>query len=216
MPPPCSDIRSAKPVSTATAYSLACFLPPERKMSIQGTSLISPLLFICLLRESLCICDGTIWTKVGWEIFPEEMYYLKVKPAPSHCLPYPMDKLCCNLANVDIFKDCLHLMYILVQALFLILTVLSVHYLWMKWKKHKKKLKKQASSDTSGNKDLQTQSIYDIDQILCRLVATTSMMTKYLNQVSQHTSAKKLKHRKSKKKKSEEEPESTKHNHTHL
>lgn len=112
----------------------------ERKMSIQGIALIFPLLFLCFLRESFCICDGTIWTKVGWEIFPEEMHYLKVKPSPSHCLPYPMDKLCCDFANMDIFQDCLHLMYILAQALFLILSVLSVHYLLVKWKKHKKKV----------------------------------------------------------------------------
>lgn len=112
----------------------------ERKMSTQGLSLIFTLLFICFFRESFCICDGTTWTKVGWEIFPEEMHYLKVKTAPSHCLPYPLDKLCCNFANMDIFHGCLNLIYILVQALFLILSVLSAHYLWMKWKKHKKKV----------------------------------------------------------------------------
>ncbi|XP_010953327.1 testis-expressed protein 50 [Camelus dromedarius] len=167
----------------------------------QGLSLIFPLLFICLFRESVCICDGTIWTKVGWEIFPEEMHYLKVKPSPSHCLPYPLDKLCCSFANMGIFHGSLHLISISVQALFLILSVLSAHYLWMKWKKHKKKLKKQ-TSDAFGN-DLENQSLYDIDQILCRLVATTSMMNKYLNQVSHYPSAKKIKHRKLKKKKTE-------------
>ena len=104
-------------------------------MSTQGLSLIFTLLFICFFRESFCICDGTTWTKVGWEIFPEEMHYLKVKTAPSHCLPYPLDKLCCNFANMDIFHGCLNLIYILIQALFLILSVLSAHYLWMKWKK---------------------------------------------------------------------------------
>lgn len=112
----------------------------ERKMVKQGLSLIFPLLFICLFRESVCICDGTIWTKVGWEIFPEEMHYLKVKPSPSHCLPYPLDKLCCSFANMGIFHGSLHLISISVQALFLILSVLSAHYLWMKWKKHKKKV----------------------------------------------------------------------------
>ncbi|XP_007945298.1 testis-expressed protein 50 [Orycteropus afer afer] len=169
-------------------------------MSIQRLSLIFPLLFIGFFRESFCICDGTIWTKVGWEIFPEEVHYLKVKPSPSHCLPYPLNKLCCNFANMDIFQGCLHLFYILVQALILILSVLSVHYLWMKWKKHTKKLKKQASLETSGN-DLESLSIYDIDQLLCRLLAT-SMMTKYLKQVSHHPLSKKAKHRKLKKKRS--------------
>lgn len=116
------------------------FSPRLRKMSIQGLSLSFSLLLICFLRESFCICDGTIWTKVGWEIFPEEMHCLKVKPSPSHCLPYPLDKLCCNFANVDILESSLHLIYILVQALFLILSVLSVHYLWMKWKKRQKQV----------------------------------------------------------------------------
>ncbi|XP_045308840.1 testis-expressed protein 50 [Leopardus geoffroyi] len=171
-------------------------------MSIQGLSLSFSLLLICFLRESFCICDGTIWTKVGWEIFPEEMHCLKVKPSPSHCLPYPLDKLCCNFANVDILESSLHLVYILVQALFLILSVLSVHYLWMKWKKRQQQLKKPASSDTFGN-DPENQSLYDIDQILCRLVATTSMMSKYLNQVSCHPPAKKVKHQKLKRKKNE-------------
>lgn len=56
--------------------------------------------------------------------------------------------------------------------------------------------------DTPG-KDLETQSVYDIDQILCKLVATTSMMTKYLNQMSHHPQAKKAKHRKLKRKTTE-------------
>ncbi|XP_053462296.1 testis-expressed protein 50 [Nycticebus coucang] len=171
-------------------------------MSNQRLFLIFSLLFICFFRESCCICDGTTWTKVGWEIFPEEVHYLKVKPPPSHCLPYPLEKLCCNFANMDIFQGCLHLTYILVQALVLILFVLSVHYLWLKWKKHQKKLKKQASLEKFSN-DLESPSIYDIDQILCRLVATTSMMTKYLKQVSHHPSSKKIKHRKLKRKKCE-------------
>ncbi|XP_057585616.1 testis-expressed protein 50 [Hippopotamus amphibius kiboko] len=171
-------------------------------MSTQERSLILPLLFICFFRESFCICDGTTWTKVGWEIFPEERHYLKVKLSPSHCLPYPLDKLCCNFANMDIFRGCLHLIYILVQALFLILSVLSVHYLWMKWNKHKKK--KQVSLDTAGN-DLERQSVYNIDQILCRLMAITSMMIKYLNQMSHHPPAKEVKHQKLKRKKNEGE-----------
>ena len=109
-------------------------------MSLQELSPILPLLVICLLKESLCICDGTIWAKVGWEIFPEEMPYLRVKTSPSHCLPYPVNKLCCNFANMDIFQGFLYLVYIVGQAIFLILAALSVHYLWMKWKKHKKKV----------------------------------------------------------------------------
>ncbi|XP_008577481.1 PREDICTED: uncharacterized protein LOC103595782 [Galeopterus variegatus] len=167
-------------------------------MSNQELSLIFPLLFICFFKESFCICDGTTWTKVGWEIFPEEVHDLKVKPSSFHCLPYPLNKLCCNFANMDIFQGCLHLIYILAQALVLILSVLSVHYLWMKWKKHKKKLKKQASLGKFSN-DLESPSIYDIDQILCRLVATTSLVAKYLNQVSDHPPAKRVKHRKFKK-----------------
>ncbi|XP_062049032.1 testis-expressed protein 50 [Lepus europaeus] len=171
-------------------------------MCNQRPALIFPLLLICFFRESFCICDGTIWTKVGWEIFPEEVYYLKVKPSPSHCLPFPLNKLCCNFANMDIFQSCLHVTSILAQTLFLILSVLSAHYLWMKWKKHKKKMKEQVPLGKSGN-DLQSPSIYDIDQILCKLVATTSMMTKYLNQVSHRSPSKKVKYRKLKKKKSE-------------
>ncbi|XP_077013116.1 testis-expressed protein 50 [Tamandua tetradactyla] len=175
-----------------------------RKMSTQELFLILTLLFICFFREDFCICDRTTWTKVGWEIFPEEVHYLKVKLSPSHCLPYPLDKLCCNLANMDIFQVFLQIFYILLQALFLILSVLSVHYLWMKWKKHQKKLKKQTSLDTSGNV-LENESVCDIDQILYRMVATMSLMTKYLKQVSHHPSSKKAKHRKLKRKKNEGE-----------
>ncbi|XP_058934197.1 testis-expressed protein 50 [Kogia breviceps] len=159
-------------------------------MPSQGLSLIFPLLFICFFRESFCICDGTTWTKVGWEIFPEETHYLKVKSSPSHCLPYPLNKLRYNFASMDIFQSCLHLIYILVLALFLILSVLSARCLWTK---HQKKLKKQASLDTAGN-NLESQSIYDIDQILCRLMTTTSMIVKYLNRVSHRPPAKKVKH----------------------
>lgn len=66
-------------------------------------------------------------------------------------------------------------------------------------------LKKQASLEKHGN-DLENPSIYDIEQILCRLLATTSMMTKFLKQVSQHSSFKKAKQqRKVKRKKNKGE-----------
>ncbi|XP_031514422.1 testis-expressed protein 50 isoform X2 [Papio anubis] len=110
-------------------------------MSNQGLPLSFSLLLICFFGESFCICDGTIWTKVGWEILPEEVHYWKFKGSPSHRLPYLLDKLCCDFANMDIFQGCLYLIYNLLQALFFILFVLSVHYLWMKWKKHQKKVK---------------------------------------------------------------------------
>ncbi|XP_013207940.1 testis-expressed protein 50 [Microtus ochrogaster] len=186
-------------------------------MSNQRRSVLSPLLFFCFFRESACICDGTIWTKVGWEIFPEEVHSLKAKPPPSHCLPYPLNKFCCNFANVDLIQSSLRLTYILVQALFLILFVLSVHYLWMKWTRHQRKLKKQASLEKHGN-DLESPSIYDIEQILCRLLATTSMMTKFLKQVSQHSSLKKVKQqRKVKRKKNKgEELKDSKSKHTQM
>lgn len=109
-------------------------------MFIQGLPLMFFLLFVCLLKESSCICDGTIWAKVGWEILPEEMLYLKVEPAPSHCLPYPMDKLWCNFFNLDTIASLVHLVFVLGQAISLILLALSVHYLWMKWKRHKKEV----------------------------------------------------------------------------
>lgn len=109
-------------------------------MSTQSRSVLSPLLFFGFFRESGCICDGTIWTKVGWEIFPEEVHSLKAKAPPSRCLPYPLDKFCCNFANVDLIQSSLRLAYILVQALLLILFVLSVHYLWMKWTRHQRKV----------------------------------------------------------------------------
>ncbi|XP_014595020.1 testis-expressed protein 50 [Equus caballus] len=169
-------------------------------MSFQGLSLIFPFLFICFFKETFCVCDGTIWTKVGWEILPEEMQYLKFKPSPSYCLPYPLNNLCFNFANMDIFQGYLYFTYTLVQALSFILFVLSVHYLWMKWKKHQKKLKKQPSLDTLGN-DLEGPSFQDIDEILCRLMAKTSMLTTYLNQSSHYPLAKKVKHGKPKRKK---------------
>ncbi|KAM6165184.1 testis-expressed protein 50 [Erethizon dorsatum] len=169
-------------------------------MSNLGPSLTIPLLFIFFFRDSFCICDGTTWTKVGWEIFPEEVHYLKVKPAPSQCLPYPLDRLCCSFANMNIFQSCLHLTFILAQALFIILSVLSMHYLWMKWRKYKKKLKKQASLDKVENV-LKSPSFYDIDQMLCKLLVTSSVMNRYLKQVSQRS--KKAKQQKLRKKSEE-------------
>lgn len=48
----------------------------------------------------------------------------------------------------------------------------------------------------SSNKHLENQTIYDVDQILCKLVATTSLMTKYLNHVFKDRPAKKGKYHK--------------------
>ncbi|XP_012789312.1 testis-expressed protein 50 [Sorex araneus] len=171
-------------------------------MHIQGLSLIFPL-FICFFIECFCICDRAAWTKVGWEIFPEEIPYLKVPLPPSHCLPYPLDRLCCSFGNKDTLYVCLHLIYISLEALGLILFVLSVHYLWMKWKKHKKKLETKATPEPPSKAENQSSS-YDIDQILCKLIATTSMMTKYLNQVFIRPPAKKGKHRKGRGKRTKE------------
>lgn len=65
-------------------------------------------------------------------------------------------------------------------------------------------MKKQASLEKHGN-DLESPSIYDIEQILCRLLATTSMMTKFLKQVSQHSSLKKVKQQRKVKRKNKGE-----------
>ncbi|XP_008983250.1 testis-expressed protein 50 [Callithrix jacchus] len=173
-------------------------------MSNQGLLLIFSLLFICFIRDTFGICDGTIWARVGWEILPEEVHYWKVKRPPSYYLPYPLDKLCCNLANMDIFWSSLYLIDILLQALLFILSVLSVHYLWMKWKKHQIKLKNRSSSEKSGN-DLESTSIQDIDQILYRLDTTTSMIFKILEHRSYHPSSNKIKHWELKKKKKTKE-----------
>ncbi|XP_051004136.1 testis-expressed protein 50 [Acomys russatus] len=185
-------------------------------MRNQRLSVLSPLLLCCFFRESFCICDGTTWTKVGWEIFPEEVYYLKLKAPSSQCLPYPLDGLCCNFANMDLFQSSLYMTYVLTQALFFILFVLSVHYLWMKWIKHKKKLRQQATLKSHSN-GLGSPAIYDIEQVLCRLLATTSMMTKFLKQVSQHSSFKKVKQQrqlKRKKRKGEKESKDPNAKHT--
>ncbi|XP_004089860.1 testis-expressed protein 50 [Nomascus leucogenys] len=168
-------------------------------MSNQRQSLIFSLLFICFFRESFCICDGTIWTKVGWEILPEEVHYWKVTGSPSHHLPYLLDKLCCHFANMDIFQGCLYLIYNLLQAVFFILFFLSVHYLWTKWKKHQKKLKNQASLEKPGN-DLDSPFINNIDQTLHGVATTSSVIYKILGY---HPSSKKIKHCKLKKSKEE-------------
>nr|XP_003824720.3 testis-expressed protein 50 [Pan paniscus] len=172
-------------------------------MSNQRLQLIFSLLFICFFGESFCICDGTVWTKVGWEILPEEVHYWKVNRSPSHCLPYLLDKLCCDFANMDIFQGCLYLIYNLLQAVFFILFVLSVHYLWKKWKKHQKKLKKQASLEKPGN-DLESPLINNIDQTLHRVATTASVIYKIWEHRSHHPSSKKIKHCKLKKKSKEE------------
>ncbi|XP_010365667.1 testis-expressed protein 50 [Rhinopithecus roxellana] len=172
-------------------------------MSNQGLSLIFSLLLICFFGESFCICDRTIWAKVGWEILPEEVHNWKFKCSPSHRLPYLLDKLCCDFANMDIFHGCLYLIYNLLQALFFILFVLSVHYLWMKWKKHQKKLKNQASLEKPGN-DLESPFIYNIDKTLYRVATTASAIYKIWDHRSYHPSSKKIKHCKLKKKSKEE------------
>ncbi|XP_004853475.1 uncharacterized protein Tex50 [Heterocephalus glaber] len=170
-------------------------------------SLTFSLLFIFLFKGSLCICDGTAWTKVGWEIFPEEVHHLQVKTFRPQCPPHPLTKLCRSFVTWDIFQTCLHFIFTLAQALFLMMSVLSVHYLWMKWKKHQRK-KKQDTLDKVEN-DLNTSSFYDIHQMLCKLLAISSTMKEYLNQVPQCSSSKKIKHHKLKKN-SEEPPQGKK------
>ncbi|XP_074164493.1 testis-expressed protein 50 [Sminthopsis crassicaudata] len=158
-------------------------------MFIQGLSLVIPLWSVCFIKESFCICARTTWAKVGWEIFPGEVDLMQLTPPPSH-LPYGLDQLGYN------FWSCTQLSYILVETLFVILTVLSGHYLWTQWKKHTRK----PEDNFSISGDPQNQSIYDIDQIICRLMSTTSMLTRYVKQVSHH-SPKKLKHRRKLRKK---------------
>lgn len=56
-----------------------------------------------------------------------------------------------------------------------------------------RQLKKQASIDTVGN-ETESQSINDIDKLLFKLLATTSMMSEYLDRKAQRPSSKKFKH----------------------
>lgn len=65
--------------------------------------------------------------------------------------------------------------------------------MWVQWFALLLQLKKQASLEKHANDRDLSPSIYDIEQILCRLLATTSMMTKFLKQVSHHSSVKKVK-----------------------
>ncbi|XP_072504675.1 testis-expressed protein 50 [Notamacropus eugenii] len=158
-------------------------------MFIQGLFLVIPLWSVYFVKESFCICARTTWAKVGWEIFPGEVDLMQLTPPPSY-LPYPLDQLDCN------FWSRTKLSYILVETFFVILTILSGHYFWTQWKKHTRK----PEANFSSNDDQQNQSIYDMDQILCRLMSTTSMLTKHLKEVSHHPS-KKSKHRRKLKKK---------------
>ncbi|XP_073072873.1 testis-expressed protein 50 [Manis javanica] len=166
-------------------------------MSIQGLSLIFPLLFFCFFGESLCISDGIIWRRIGWEILPEEMSSLKFELPQLYCLPYTLGKLCYDFADMDTFQTFLKLCFVLIQALIFILSVLSAHYLWMKWKKYKEKLEEQASS--AHRNVLKSICIQETDQMLYKVVVTESMIKNYLNQMSCHLPAKKFKCRKLKK-----------------
>uniref|UniRef100_K7E1L9 Uncharacterized protein n=1 Tax=Monodelphis domestica TaxID=13616 RepID=K7E1L9_MONDO len=159
-------------------------------MFIQGLSLIIPLWSVCFVKESFCFCAKPTWARVGWEIFPGEVDLKHLTSAQTSSMHDFLSKWRQNSWS------CTQVSSVLVEILFIILTVLSGHYLWTKRKKHPRKPEDRMSSSY----DQQNQSIYDIDQILCRLMSTTSLLTRYLKHVSEHP-PKKFRHRRKSRKK---------------
>ncbi|XP_074078156.1 testis-expressed protein 50 [Macrotis lagotis] len=153
-------------------------------MFIRGLPLVIPLWFLCFTKDSFCVCGArTTWAKVGWEILPEEVSLMQLTPPRSY-LPYPLDQLGHN------FWGSTKLPYIVMETLFVLLTILSGHYLWTKGKKNTTKPEENCSS----NDVQENQCTDDTDQILWKLMLTATILSRYVDQVSQQ-SPKKSKHR---------------------
>ncbi|XP_006139430.1 testis-expressed protein 50 [Pelodiscus sinensis] len=173
-------------------------------MFVRDLFLLFPVWIVFLFQDSLCLCDRPSWVRVGWEILPEDLEQLQLGAQfQSSCLPYPLDQLSHCFTSLEIARDCLEVLYGSCKITFFLLLGLCVRCLWSKLRRPQKKVSVQTSS-LSVTTEFHAECTCNVDKMLCRLVANTSVMMKYLKYVC-HQQRKEARQRKlSKKRKGEE------------
>ncbi|XP_073212499.1 testis-expressed protein 50 [Lepidochelys kempii] len=173
-------------------------------MFVRGASLVFPVWIVVLFQDSLCLCDRPSWVRVGWEILPEDLEQLQLGTSlQSNCLPYPLDQLSHCFTHLEIAKGCLEVLCASCKVILFLLGGLCVHCLWSKLRRPQKKVSVETSS-VSVTTEFHAECTCNVDKMLCRLVANTSIMMKYLKYVCHHH-RKEARHRKLSKKRKEEE-----------
>ncbi|XP_039341035.1 testis-expressed protein 50 [Mauremys reevesii] len=173
-------------------------------MFVRGVSLVFPVWIAFLFQETLCLCDRPSWVRVGWEILPEDLEQLQLGTAlQSNCLPYPLDQLSHCFTYLEIAKGWLEVLYTSCKIILFLLGGLCVCGLWSKLRRPQKKVSVKTSS-VSVTTEFHAECTCNVDKMLCRLVANTSIMMKCLKYVCHHH-RKEARHRKLSKKRKEEE-----------
>ncbi|XP_025052536.1 testis-expressed protein 50 [Alligator sinensis] len=158
-------------------------------MNFQGHLLLD----LWLHLNSLCICGRPNWRRVGTDILPEDLKQMELGiQFMSTCLPYPLDQLSFYFTSLEITKECLDILCISCKVVLYLLCSLSVCYLWIKWRRHQRsdvmpKVVSQTSTVSVGT-EFHSEHTSNVDEMLWRLVANTSMMLKYLKHVCHHES----------------------------
>uniref|UniRef100_A0A8C3P720 Testis expressed 50 n=1 Tax=Chrysemys picta bellii TaxID=8478 RepID=A0A8C3P720_CHRPI len=167
-------------------------------MFVRGVSLVFLIWIAFLFQDSLCHCDRPSWVRVGWEILPEDLEQLQLgTPLQSNCLPYPLDQLSHCFTHLEIAKRCFEVLYVSCKIILFFLGGLCVRCLWSKLRRPQKKVNDVNEQGRNG-------CTCNVDKMLCRLVANTSIMMKYLKDVCHHH-RNKARHQNLSKKRKEEE-----------
>uniref|UniRef100_A0A674IWR6 Uncharacterized protein n=1 Tax=Terrapene triunguis TaxID=2587831 RepID=A0A674IWR6_9SAUR len=176
-------------------------------MFVRGVFLVFPIWIAFLFQNSLCLCHRPSWVRVGWEILPEDLEQLQLgTPLQSNCLPYPLDQLSHCFTHLEIAKGCLEVLYVSCKIILFFLGGLCVRCLWNKLRRPQKKVSDVNDKSLENNRLDQSPRLCtcNVDKMLCRLVANTSTMRKYLKYVCHHC-RNKARHQKLSKKRKEEE-----------
>lgn len=102
-------------------------------MFSQGPCQVSLLWTVLLFQDVIGFCERPAWTRVGWEMTPQDLELLATKQQ-SNCFRDSMCQICHCFTGLGLSKESLEVVYAGCKVAFLIVSGLVVHYLFIKLK----------------------------------------------------------------------------------
>ncbi|XP_038606827.1 testis-expressed protein 50-like [Tachyglossus aculeatus] len=129
-------------------------------------------------QRSLGCPDRERWTRVGWEILPEEMPQLK-RPlhAPLYCLPNALDDSCLRISTYDLFRICMWFLCIVCTGLLFNVVSLALYHRWTEGKQRLEKPERVPS---------EIDDVLSVHQLLVKLLTTSEKILERVEEMAEN------------------------------
>ncbi|XP_044295120.1 testis-expressed protein 50 [Varanus komodoensis] len=148
-------------------------------MFLQGPHKFLLLGIVFGFQDVLGLCERPAWTRVAWDMTPQDLEQLMGEQQSSGFQTSTF-QICHLFAGLSLSKECLEIFYSSCKAALFIVAGLSTHYLFRKLIVAKTPKSCQATAVSVTTEQHYEYTNQNMDKMLCRLVANTSRMMKYL------------------------------------